>query len=243
MRFYKYLLTNGATPHGHAIWHLPIKPGKPGKWMPYLKGELREYEHGYHVMRATDVIGWLSYGNHWDREVDLWEVGTKGKALHLRDKSVVRQVRLLRRVGRVTPELCVTFAVACAERVLPIFERNHPEDSRPRKAMDAAKAWLANPDSAGVAKAAELAAHEASEAAYRAYAEASYEGTPASYAATPASYAATPASYAANATAYAACAASYAANAAWYAACATNAATPEKAWQNETFFGLLTKWE
>ena len=82
----------------------------------------------------------------------------------------------------------VRIAVACAEAVLGVFEKKYPLDSRPRQAIEAAKAWLANPTSAAAhAATAANAAH----AALSAYA---------SYAADAASYAAHAASYAADAT-------------------------------------------
>lgn len=39
-------------------------------------------------------------------------------------------------------KLTVQLAVAFAEHVLPIFEKDNSHDDRPRKAIDAAKAWL-----------------------------------------------------------------------------------------------------
>lgn len=39
----------------------------------------------------------------------------------------------------------VLFSVACAEACLPVFEIAHPNDKRPRLAIEAARAWLANP--------------------------------------------------------------------------------------------------
>ena len=41
--------------------------------------------------------------------------------------------------------LAVTIAIFFAEDVLPIFEKEYPEDKRPRKAIEAAKAWIVNP--------------------------------------------------------------------------------------------------
>jgi len=35
------------------------------------------------------------------------------------------------------------WAVDCAERALPTFEEKHPEDDRPRRAVEAARAWAA----------------------------------------------------------------------------------------------------
>ena len=40
------------------------------------------------------------------------------------------------------------FALACAGMVLDKFESKYPDDDRPRKAMEAAKAWLDNPTEA-----------------------------------------------------------------------------------------------
>jgi hypothetical protein len=55
-----------------------------------------------------------------------------------------------------------TWAAACAERVLPLFENAHPKDDRPRKAIEACRTWVRT----GIFKMAEvrgasLAAHAA----------------------------------------------------------------------------------
>jgi hypothetical protein len=39
----------------------------------------------------------------------------------------------------------VLFSVACAEAALPVFEQAHPNDKRPRLAIEAARKWLQNP--------------------------------------------------------------------------------------------------
>ena len=39
----------------------------------------------------------------------------------------------------------VEWAIWCAEQVIGIFEKEHPDDSRPRNAINAAKAWLSDP--------------------------------------------------------------------------------------------------
>ena len=41
--------------------------------------------------------------------------------------------------------LSVFLAIGFAEKALPIWEREYPEDMRPRKAIEAAKEWLKNP--------------------------------------------------------------------------------------------------
>ena len=55
-----------------------------------------------------------------------------------------------------------TWAADCAERVLPFFEKAHPKDDRPRKAIEACRTWVRT----GVFKMADirgasLAAHDA----------------------------------------------------------------------------------
>ncbi|MDV2480830.1 hypothetical protein F8E02_02175 [Methanoculleus sp. Wushi-C6] len=58
--------------------------------------------------------------------------------------------------------LMAAWAADCAERVLPLFERAYPEDSRPRSAIEACRAWVRTGvfTMAGI-RGASLAAHAA----------------------------------------------------------------------------------
>ncbi len=50
----------------------------------------------------------------------------------------------IRRGGSLTDDdhhLLATWAADCAEHVLPLFERERPDDDRPRRAIDASRAW------------------------------------------------------------------------------------------------------
>ena len=49
----------------------------------------------------------------------------------------------------------------CAEHVLPLFEEKHSQDDRPRKALEAGRAWARGAIRCGKARAAALAAHSA----------------------------------------------------------------------------------
>jgi hypothetical protein len=53
------------------------------------------------------------------------------------------------------------WAADCAEHVLPLFNRRHPHDDRPRLAIETARAWAAGEVSVGAARAASVAAHAA----------------------------------------------------------------------------------
>lgn len=51
----------------------------------------------------------------------------------------------IRRGGTLTDEdhhLLALWAASCAEHVLPLFESPHPEDPRPRQAIEHARAWV-----------------------------------------------------------------------------------------------------
>ncbi len=68
----------------------------------------------------------------------------------------------MKKYDREDQRLLATWAAECAERVLPLFEKAHPNDDRPRRAIDACRAWVRT----GVFKMAEirgasLAAHAA----------------------------------------------------------------------------------
>jgi len=123
----------------------------------------------------------------------------------------------LRKLGKLTKRQSVKIAITFAVRALPLFEKRYPGDERPRKAIAAARKWLANPSAKNAAA--------AYAAAYAADAAAAYAGA-AAYAA----YAAAAAADADAAAAYADAAAAYA-GAAAYAAAYAAARCAEWLWQ------------
>ena len=71
-------------------------------------------------------------------------------------------------VGRTDHKILGTWAADCAERVLPYFEKKHPEDNRPRKAIETLRNWVRTgvfkmADIRGAALAAHAAAREVEE--------------------------------------------------------------------------------
>jgi len=85
------------------------------------------------------------------------------------------------------------WAISSAKSVLHIFENEYPTDDRPRKAIEAAEAYLADPSKANAARA------YAAAAAARAAARAAYAAARAAYVAARAADAADAAAYAADA--------------------------------------------
>lgn len=59
----------------------------------------------------------------------------------------------------------VLVACLCAERALPIFEKKYPKDGRPRKAIEAARAWAQETGTKLEARRA-AAAYDAADTAY-----------------------------------------------------------------------------
>ena len=99
----------------------------------------------------------------------------------------------------------VLWAADCAEHVLPYFEEKYPKDGRPRKALEAGRAWVRGEIAMSEARAAALAAHaaarDADHAAARAAARAAgHARHAAAYAVTAATDAAVPAAAAASTT-------------------------------------------
>jgi len=79
----------------------------------------------------------------------------KGLRLMLPDASILEPL------GRMERTTVALRAADCAERVLPLFECEHPGDTRPRAAIEAARAWARGELRVGEARRAALAAHAA----------------------------------------------------------------------------------
>jgi len=185
---------------------------KVGKWAKH-KGKLSMCTSGFHAsVRAIDAMRYV------DCEI-LALVEVRGKHLKQDDKQCWSEMRVVKAYRWEKPD-SVAMAIYSAELVIGEYEKRYPDDKRPRRAIEAAKAWLENPTEENRAAYAASAAS----AAYAAYAaNAAKAAAYAAYAAANAAYAA---AYAANAAAYAADAANAAANAAYaaYAAYAADAA-------------------
>ncbi|NPC69176.1 hypothetical protein D7Y27_00550 [Corallococcus sp. AB004] len=107
-------------------------------------------------------------------------------------------------LDRSDHECLAHWAADCAERVLPFFEQEFPEDHRPRQAIEAARAWqqghlmLTDAIVAGFAAhaaASDATSHAAACAAARAAGHAAATAHVASHAAQAATFAATAAAH------------------------------------------------
>jgi hypothetical protein len=108
-------------------------------------------------------------------------------------------------LGKRDHRTLVLWATDCAEHVLPYFEEKYPKDNRPRKAIEAGRAWVRGEIAMSEARTAAFAAHAAARGTNQA-------------AACVAARAAGHAAAAAHVVGHAVHAATYAAKAATYAA-------------------------
>ena len=200
--------------YGNFKWELGKKHEKPIITSPQLCS--KEVFHAYRNLNLAlilnpihaDIRSPLLFKAEGEIITEDWgKVGCKSltltEQLELPEWYVDKKLQL---------KVLCQFAILCAEAVLEYFEFKFPNDDRPRKAIEAAKAYIKNPNVAADA------ADAAAKAAYVAYAAASA----ASAAANAADVAASAASVAAYAAAHAAADVAYVAYAA--ASAAANAA-------------------
>jgi hypothetical protein len=123
---YKVWDENGRSPvSGQGAWRIP-QQDQPGKWMPPVRGDLASGTRGYHLCRPQDLpnrLGPVIYEAEW-----------RGEQLDTPAGALVREARLVRRLPTWDQSTAWMFACDCAEHVLPLFEREHPYDDRPRQA-------------------------------------------------------------------------------------------------------------
>ncbi len=81
------------------------------------------------------------------------------KMLYTRDSECIQPIRELIEVQK--HRTLVMWVFDCAPRVLSIFEKEYPEETRPREAIETAKAWARGEVKMPAAKAAILAADKA----------------------------------------------------------------------------------
>ena len=158
---YKFLTAEQASPTGSGRW-------TPGEWRS-VSGVLVPCKNGLHATTADNLLPFL--------DAQLWRVEIGDEHVWHTDDSVgrklvARRMRVTERVEAWTDRTARLFAADCAERVLPIYERQQPVDERPRRAIEVARRF-ANGDATrdelnAAGDAAWAAARDAARAAARA---------------------------------------------------------------------------
>jgi hypothetical protein len=123
--YYK-VLSDGLTSRNGGTYQWVL-----GEWAPEIEGELVPCHNGYHVCQESDLLEWLG------PVICECEIGPE--SVRARDKTVARAARITRVLDTWNDRTARLFACDCAERVLPLFELAHPDDSRPRVAIETAR--------------------------------------------------------------------------------------------------------
>lgn len=58
-------------------------------------------------------------------------------------KLTKKDPQLIELINKTDHKILALWGIECAERVLPFFEENFPDDKRPRKALETLKEWIA----------------------------------------------------------------------------------------------------
>ena len=157
MKGYRFVTEDLRSEHGTVQWVVD-------EWQ-HFKGNLEMCKTGLHASKEPmDSLRYI-FGSRW------FICEAKGKILKDTDKFCASDMRLLKEIP-VT--VIKRFAIECAKHVLPIFEKEHPSDKRPREAIEATEKYLAEPTEENLKKldAARNAAGAAQDAAWAAWAAA-----------------------------------------------------------------------
>ena len=146
---YKFIRKGFKSENGNIKW-------KIGKWQKPIK-DLVLCERGYHCSKT--IYQAFSYVQG---EI-LCQVECKGKKLKDTDKEVWENQRIVR-AWKWTKKDSVLLSIYAAELCIDNFEKEYPEDKRPREAIEAAKKFLKYP-TAAKRSAARSAAGSAAESA------------------------------------------------------------------------------
>jgi hypothetical protein len=80
-----------------------------------------------------------------------------------RDDYVKKEIAKL--AGKTAHKILATWAIDCAEHVLPYFEEKYYKDNRPRKALESGRLWVKDRMSVSEVRSAAFASHDAARVA------------------------------------------------------------------------------
>src|SRR5512136_877972 len=113
-----------------------------------------------HLPEIADV-----FGKKRGLKIALLRIGKESKGAAPASEPAAHETEHAGRPDSQRHKDLALWAADCAEHVLPHFEQRHPDDSRPRQAIEAARAWARGEIDVGSARAAALEAHAAARAA------------------------------------------------------------------------------
>ena len=126
---YKFVNEDMKSKNGDQKWEV-------GKWYRH-EGGLSACSSGFHACESPLNSLEYVYGDRW------FVVEARGKIIRKGDKFVASEMRLVRELD--VKKILVPFSYLCARRTLGNFEKVFPKDDRPRKAIEAAEAYVKCP--------------------------------------------------------------------------------------------------
>ncbi|MEK7180307.1 MAG: putative immunity protein [Patescibacteria group bacterium] len=146
---WKFLREGMKSDNGNIVW-------KMNRWVHH-DGKLDMCHTGLHCSLYPDQAFQYVSG-----EI-LAQVEIKGQSIIQNDKECWSDMKIVK-VWKWQKKDSVALAIYAAEQVIDIYEKEYPNDDRPRKAIEAAKAYLKDPTQKNMVAAGE-AARAAGEAA------------------------------------------------------------------------------
>ena len=133
MKYYKFLTVDNKGKYSKYDFtkYLP-HGGKPGKWLRKIDSPIL-CNSGYHCFTPEHIFEWA--------ESQLFEVEIRGDRVQGDNKIAAQQMRFIRKIDVWNDKTIRLFACYCARDVLPIFEREYPNDNRPRIAIETAERY------------------------------------------------------------------------------------------------------
>jgi len=131
VRGYRFVKDDLKSEHDNNVqWRI-------GKWKKLDNNKpLKLCENGFHASKQPlDSLSYV-FGSRW------FICEAKGEILYDSDKFCAREMRLTK---EIPISVIKRFALECAKHVLPIFEKQYPEDKRPREVILAVDVYLQNP--------------------------------------------------------------------------------------------------
>jgi len=127
---YKFITKDMKSKDGIQAWKL-------GKWVKY-DGKLELCKSGLHASETPLESLNYAYGDRW------FKIEARGKINKDGAKFVASEMRLVQEID--VKKVLIRFAIICARESLPNYEKIYKDDLRPRQAIEATEAYLANPN-------------------------------------------------------------------------------------------------
>jgi len=122
----RFLRANGTSPYRGYEWPLPN--GKPGDWVTW-EGDLGCGVGGLFACKPEHAVHWI------DARAFVFEPAAGTEHFEEDTKFCCRKARLVREFDTWNAQTQRLLACEFAEAVLPIFEKAHPKDTRPRECI------------------------------------------------------------------------------------------------------------